>query len=63
MQNDFNCVEQSAVETVTKLAKAESLRYFTKLIISFITCSTVLLLYAFLTLSSTERFRFMEEEC
>ncbi|XP_052292162.1 disease resistance protein RPS4-like isoform X2 [Citrus sinensis] len=26
MQNDFDCVEQSAVETVTKLAKAELLR-------------------------------------
>ncbi|XP_052292163.1 disease resistance-like protein CSA1 isoform X3 [Citrus sinensis] len=27
MQNDFDCVEQSAVETVTKLAKAELLRF------------------------------------
>ncbi|GAY64450.1 hypothetical protein CUMW_233710 [Citrus unshiu] len=50
MQNDFDYVEQSAVETVTKLAKAESL-------------STVLLLCALLSISSTERFRFMEEEC
>ena len=39
MQNDFDYVEQSAVETVTKLAKAELLRYFTKLIFAFRTCS------------------------